>query len=99
MKPYAQVQTEDRRLVLLRALAAASQYRANALLLRRYCDAVGHTVSADAVATDLAWLAEQGMVGTEEPQGVLVATLTQRGLDVAEGRAKVPGVAVPMPGV
>ena len=40
---FAQHQTEDRRLVLLKALAAAAQYRANAYLLRRFCDQLGHT--------------------------------------------------------
>lgn len=94
---FAEFQDQDRRLVLLKALENASQYRANAFLLRRFCDAVGHVVSADRVEADLAWLAEQGLVHTERPQGVTVATLTTRGLDVATGRAAVPGVAKPQP--
>ena len=89
---------QDRRLVLLKALENAAQYRANAFLLRRYCDAVGHVVSADRVEVDLAWLAEQQLVGLERTQGVTVATLTARGLDVAQGRATVPGVPKPQPG-
>ncbi len=91
-------QTADRRLVLLKALESAAQYRANALLLRRYCDAVGHATSAARIETDLAWLAEQGLVGYEQVQGVTVVTLTARGLDAAQGRAVVPGVAKPQPG-
>jgi hypothetical protein len=94
---FDQFQTEDRRLVLLRALEAAVQYRANAYLLRAYSDSVGHVVSAERLATDLAWLAEQGLV-TVETQPVLVATLTARGLDVANGRAVQPGVKRPLPG-
>ncbi|MCW5657433.1 MAG: ArsR family transcriptional regulator [Burkholderiaceae bacterium] len=90
--------TEDRRLVLLRGLAASVQYRANAFLLGRYAAAVGHTVSADRLAADLAWLAEQGLVTLAKAEGVTVATLTVRGLDVAEGRARVPGVQQPQPG-
>jgi len=95
---FAQAQEQDRRLVLLKALEAAAQYRANAFLLGRYCDSVGHVVSADRIEADLAWLAEQGLVGLDRPQGVTVATLTARGLDVATGRTKVPGVQPPQPG-
>lgn len=94
---YAEFQTEDRRLVILRALENAAQYRANAYLLRRYCDSVGHAVSADRMEADLAWLAEQGLANREVTQGVTVLTLTQRGLDVAAGRAACPGVARPQP--
>lgn len=90
--------TEDRRLTLLKALEAAVQYRANAFLLRRYCDTLGHTVSADRIEQDVAWLREQGLVTVLQPEGVTVATLTARGLDVASGRATVPGVARPQPG-
>lgn len=95
---FADFQTEDRRLVLLRGLESAAQYRANALLLRRYCDAVGHIVSADRIAQDLAWLAEQSLVKLDRAAGVDVAELTARGLDVATGRTKVPGVQPPQPG-
>lgn len=98
MNAFSDFQTEDRRLALLKALEAAAQFRANALLLRRYCDAVGHVVSADRIEQDLAWLAEQGLVGAERSQGLTVATLTARGLDVASGRTRVPGVQTPQPG-
>jgi hypothetical protein len=94
---FDEYQTEDRRLVLLRALEAAVQYRANAYLLRSYCDSVGHVVSAERLATDLAWLAEQGLV-TLDRAPITVATLTARGLDVATGRAVQPGVKRPGPG-
>lgn len=95
---YAQFETEDRRLVLLKGLAAAAQYRANAYLLRRFAEQVGHTASADRIAGDLAWLGEAGLLSTEQPSpDVTVATLTARGLDVAEGRAVHPGVAKPRP--
>lgn len=95
---FAQYQEQDRRLVLLRALAAAAQYRANAYLLRRYCDAVGHVVSADRIEADLAWLSDAGLVTLGGEGGVTVATLTARGLDVSSGRTEVPGVARPQPG-
>lgn len=97
---FEQFQTEDRRLVLLKGLAAAAQYRANAYLLRRFADQVGHTASADRIAADLAWLNEGGLITCDSPApDVTVATLTARGLDVAEGRAVHPGVAKPRPTV
>lgn len=96
---YEQFQTEDRRLTLLRGLASSAQYRANALLLRRFCASVGHSASADRIEQDIAWLAEQGLLVREATEGVTVATLTARGLDVAAGRTEVPGVQRPQPGL
>lgn len=95
---FADFQTSDRRLVLLKALESAVQYRANAYLLRRYADVMGHVVSADRIEQDLAWLQEQGMLTLVKELGVSIATLTTRGLDVATGRAVVPGVQQPAPG-
>lgn len=98
MMNFATFQLEDRRLVLLRALASAAQYRANAYLLRRFAEQMGHTASSDGVAGDLAWLQEAALVTLDQPTpDVTVATLTTRGLDVAEGRATHPGVAKPRP--
>jgi hypothetical protein len=94
---FAEVETEDRRLVILRGLKAAAHYSANAYLMRRYCESVGHTVSADRIESDIAWLAEQGLLKREVRDTVTVATLTQRGQDVADGSATVPGVARPRP--
>ena len=96
---FADFQTEDRRLVLLRGLTSCAQYRSNALLLRRYCEAVaGHVASVDRIEQDIAWLDEQGLVVRERTHGITTATLTVRGLDVATGRASVPGVQKPQPG-
>jgi hypothetical protein len=95
---YAQFVLEDRRLVLLRALLECAQYTSNAFLLQRFSEQMGHAVSSDVLATDLAWLAEQGLLATRQADGVLLATLGQRGADVATGRATVPGVKRPAPG-
>lgn len=94
---FADFEAQERRLVLLRALEHAEKYRANAPLLRRYCEHVGHVVSADRLEADLWWLHEQGLVERNAAEGVTVATLTVRGLDVATGAATVPGVARPGP--
>jgi hypothetical protein len=96
MSNFADYQSADRRLVILRGLAECVQYCANSYLLQRYCDAVGHVVSHDRLAQDLAWLKEQGLVTLGSAE-VATATLTARGLDVATGRAVVPGVQKPQP--
>lgn len=98
-KTFAQLQTEDRRLAILRGMQVAAGGSINSILLRRYLDSVGHKTSADRLEADLAWLGEQGLVTLAAPDLITVATLTLRGADVAEGRAHVPGVQVPQPGV
>lgn len=86
------------RLVVLRLLAEASDYKLNASILRDMAEAHGLTATRDQLATQIAWLTEQGLVSAAElPNGLVVATLTERGLDVAQGRATVPGVQRPAP--
>jgi len=96
---FAQLLSEDRRLVILRLLSAAPEYTLNAFVLRPGLEAVGHSISADQLATELAWLAEQGLVDLEAVVNVAVARLTSRGADVASGRVVTPGVKRPEPGV
>lgn len=96
---FAQLLSEDRRLVILRLLSAAPEYTLNAFVLRPGLEAVGHSISADQLATELAWLAEQGLVELEAVVNVAVARLTSRGADVASGRVVTPGVKRPEPGV
>ena len=71
-------------------------------IIHEVLDSLGHGVSRDQLLADLAWLAEQGLVACDclKPggNGCTVATLTPRGLDVALGRAVVPGVKRPLPG-
>lgn len=96
MKPFAERLREDQRLALLRLLAEQISYKANSSVLTSAMDALGHAISRDAVKTHLHWLGEQDLVRVDEPvEGVLVATLTERGADVAAGRAVVPGVKRP----
>ncbi len=52
-------------------------------------------VSRDKVKTEIAWLAEQGLVTFVEHGGHYVATATERGRDIAAGLGKCPGVARP----
>ena len=96
---FAEHQTEDRRLTILLGLKHAAEYTSNAFLLRSFCATLGHVVSADRLETDLVWLEEQGLVVLKGNERVRVATLKERGLDVAIGAATVPGVKRPQPHV
>ena len=97
MKTMQQIVTEDRRLVILRALAEAPAYSANDSILHRAMTSFGLIGSRSQVTTDLAWLAAQGLVELEElgKATVTVARLTQTGQDVAAGTMTVPGVTRP----
>ncbi|WP_149451639.1 VpaChn25_0724 family phage protein [Escherichia albertii] len=88
--------TQDRRLVILRSLMDCNN-EANESILQDCLDAYGHNVSRDVVRDQIDWLAEQQLVTVENLRGFYVVTLTSRGQDVAEGRARVSGVKRPRP--
>lgn len=88
---------QDQRLVILRSLADAG-YDANESILDECLALYGHKISRDLVRNHLNWLEEQGLVRIERLSGgFMVATITQRGLDVANGEAVVDGVKRPRP--
>lgn len=89
---------EDRRLVILRLLGKAPGNELNHYVLQVALEDKGHRISLDAVLSELSWLEEQGLVTLESLPGMTVAALTARGLDVSLGRARVPGVKIPVPG-
>ncbi|WP_099113744.1 hypothetical protein [Xenorhabdus miraniensis] len=86
----------DQRLVVLRSLTECGG-DANESVLQTCLDAYGHRISRDVVRSHLFWLDEQGLVSVSDISGCLVATLTGRGADVADGRSTVPGVKRPRP--
>jgi Fe2+ or Zn2+ uptake regulation protein len=92
---YSELLAQDRRLAILLLLAASPAGAGNEALLHAALPDFGHSPSADQIRSDLAWLAEQGLITSRETHGLMVATLTGRGQDVAEGRAVVPGVKKP----
>ena len=97
MKSFADHVAADRRLAILRILEGSPEYRANAYLIQRMMQGFGHAPSLDQLAGDLAWLAEQGLLEVQTVGAVQIPQLIARGVDVACGRAIVPGVARPMP--
>ena len=92
---FSEYMRGDVRLVVLRLLADMPAYRANSSVLTMALDRFGHAASRDQIKTEIHWLAEQGLLTVEDIGAVLVATITERGVDVARGRAQVPGVARP----
>lgn len=90
--------TEDRRLSILLVLSESPSYSANLFLVQTAVAQIyGHNTSLDQLRTDVAWLTEQGLLTAKTTGEVTVAALTQRGVDVAAGRAVQPGVKRPMP--
>lgn len=97
MSKYAEFLSHDRRLVILRILAEMPTYRANSSVLHTVLNQWGHEPSRDQVKTELRWLEEQQLISLEDvgDGAVLLAKLTERGLDVQAGRARVDGVKRP----
>lgn len=88
----------DQRLVMLKFMANIPGYSANDSILDDVLGQFSHKISRDLVRTHMRWLEEIGLVKIEELGRTLKATITQRGVDVANGEAFVEGVKRPQPG-
>ncbi|MFN7308577.1 MAG: ArsR family transcriptional regulator [Acetobacteraceae bacterium] len=100
MSRFAALLAEDRRLIILRALAEDHDYALNDFVLKRALASLGHEVSRDMLRGDLTWLKDQRLITLRELDdgGIWVARATEDGIDVAGGRPH-PGVARPAPGL
>ena len=81
---YEDFRQEHVRLSILKTLEGSTSYSAN------------DSVISDALAR-FGLSSSRGLVSTEDVAGYIVATLTQRGHDVATGTATVPGIKRPTP--
>jgi hypothetical protein len=97
MSTFADLLTSDIRLVILRALQQDLGYSHNESIIHAIVEKFGHHCSRDMIRTQLSWLQEQCLVSLNDIAGIYVATITQRGADVATGCATVPGVKRPGP--
>ena len=88
----------DQRLALLQALVACNN-DANQNILQPCLAQYGHNISMDLVRNHMLWLEEQGLVRISrlDTDRLFVATIIQRGLDVANGVSVVDGVKKPNP--
>ncbi|PWR17646.1 hypothetical protein [Zavarzinia aquatilis] len=97
MSGIAQAWTAALRITMLRLLEGLPGRAANESILTDGVRAYAIMASRDQIAAQLAWLDEAGLVTSEEVGGLTLATLTQRGVDVAQGIAQHPGVKRPSP--
>ncbi len=94
---FAERVTESMRRVTLELLKEADGYDLNIYILRSGLADFGYRPSMDKLRSEISWLAEQGYLSVRDVGGTVIATLTERGQDVAAGNAQVPGVARPDP--
>jgi hypothetical protein len=94
MSAAQRIVEQDRRRAMLAVLLVAPGFKFPVRAVRQGVEAMGYVLSLDLVRTDIAWLAEQGLVEQADD----VVTLTDRGNDVVMGRVAQPGVKRPEPG-
>ncbi len=94
---YATTLEAHRRRTVLTHLAECLEYASNSEILLDVCNAVGIATGHDRLVGTLAWLCEQDLVSLEDHDGFFLVTATARGVDVAQGRVRHPGVKRPAP--
>lgn len=92
---YADHFSKHVRIALLRILLSDQGWKSNSSLIHSFIDELGLSASRDQIKTEIAWLAEQGLVTYSDEDGMYVTHLTDRGAEVATGRIAVPGVQRP----
>lgn len=86
----------QQRLAVLQLLADQPSGSANDASLCEALNAMSHVVSRDRMRELLFWLQAQGalhLLDLRMSSGLIVATLTERGHDIARGRSRIAGVA------
>lgn len=94
---FSDTVSQHLRITLLRLLSESANYTINESILTDGTEPYGFTPSRDRVRTELYWLQEQGLVALDDDPGIIVACLTERGLDVVNARVVVPGIKRPTP--
>lgn len=97
-KNYKQIVAEDRRLAILRFLSEEADFAVNDSVMQKALKQIGHGVAREVVQADYAFLSDLGLISIEIVMNKIhVATLTNAGLDVANGVKVVPGISRPRP--
>jgi GAF domain-containing protein len=95
---YADDVVRDARLRLLQLLACKAAFTSNEVaLMAELASRCGHALGRDRLRTELSWLEDQGMLVLQKPGGIMLATLSNAGLEVSQGVGRNPGIAIPMP--
>lgn len=92
---YAQAVDEDVRLILLKELAAMPDGRSNENILAEAVYACGHNKSRDYLRTQLNKLAELGATRNTSIGSIIVAQITEAGVDHCLRRSKIEGIRQP----
>lgn len=99
MTDLERFEAEQRRLAILELLAEDEDYTLNEDILQRGLEVIGLRTSTAKLRADLLHLKDHALVDIEIKGGDLyIVTVNSRGVDVAKGREKAPGVARPKPG-
>jgi len=98
MSSYQETLSENARIAILRLLEEAPKYTGNVSMITQLLHNLGIGFTRDQVSGEVSWLKEQGLVTTEDHAGFIVVTATVRGVEVAQGIARHPGVKRPRPG-
>lgn len=94
---YTETLSRHRRLAILRHLEACPDYSSNSSILTDTLRGLGITSSYDQVTTELHWLREQGYCHVDDLGGIIIATATPRGVEIAIGATTHPGIQRPRP--
>ena len=98
MSSISELMRADARRTILQLLAQDRGYSMNDAILRRAVDRLtAVTLSASEIREHLAWLEDRGAVTTESVPPYVLATLTDKGLALAEGAETIAGVSRPLP--
>lgn len=92
---YQETMREHQRICILRMLDQVPDYTMNESMIADELGRWALACSRDQLKSLLAWLAEQGLITCEPIGHSQIARITQRGQDVANGLALVPGVKRP----
>lgn len=96
---YAQVVDEDIRLIILKELAAMPDGRSNETILAEAVYATGHNKSRAYLRTQLNTLAELGATRNTAVGSIIVAQITEAGVDHCLRRTTIDGIRRPRLGV
>ena len=92
---FKDLRAANRRLAILQFLEGEADYKMNIDMLKQLLAQIGDTVSYVTLNCDIAWLTEAGCVQAEDVGGISVVEILSRGVDVADGAARIDGIARP----
>jgi hypothetical protein len=83
------------RIAILRALFDCKDWRANDSFLTTMLDDLALSAEREEVVQELGWLKRQGMIETSQVADLIVAQLTEKGMQVAIGQKTHAGILKP----